>query len=60
LGKYWTGTEGVVELRNLSRFPTSWTAAGAGASTTAVAFAFAEVLDGASGRLSGSLDGMAP
>uniref|UniRef100_A0A0A9F906 Uncharacterized protein n=1 Tax=Arundo donax TaxID=35708 RepID=A0A0A9F906_ARUDO len=42
LGKYCTGTDGVVELRNLSRFPASSTAAGGGAtptSTVAVAFA---------------------
>jgi len=61
LGKYCTGTDGVVELRNLSRLPASSVGgggAGAGAGATAAsAAAFADGLEGASGRLSASFGG---
>lgn len=64
LGRYCTGTEGVVELRNLSRFPASSATTGAAPTTSALAdFTVADGLDGTDGdtvastRLSTSLDG---
>jgi len=59
LGKYCTGTEGVVELRNLSRFPASSIGGAGGGATPASAAtaAFADGLEGASGRLSASFGG---
>ena len=59
LGKYCTGTDGVVELRNLSRLPASSVGGGGagGGATAASAAAFADGLEGASGRLSASFGG---
>ena len=62
LGKYCTGTDGVVELRNLSRFPTSSIGGAGGGTTPESAAAFAagadtDGLEGASGRLSASFGG---
>jgi hypothetical protein len=68
LGKYCTGTEGVVELRNLSRFPASSTTGGAAPTSAAAAGAFTADTDGFEGidgdtpessRFSNSLGGAA-
>ena len=58
LGKYCTGTDGVVEPRNLSRFPASSIGgAGGGATPASTAGADTDGLDGASARLSASSGG---
>lgn len=64
LGKYCTGTDGVVERRNLSRFPASSTVGAGGGDATAASAAAAALaagaaahtdgLEGASARLSAS------
>jgi len=62
LGKYCTGTDGVVELRNLSRFPASCIGGAGDGATPASAAALpacadTDGLEGASGRLSASFGG---